>query len=376
MKFTCTQENLNKGLFVVGHLANKNVNLPILNNVLLKAEQGILKLSTTNLEIGINCIVRGKIEKEGEFTIDSKLFSDYVNLLPKGNVEIDLADNEMLKVDCENYNTKIKGLAAADFPVIPQVEKKDPIVCNVNDFRTAIAQVIFAVSTNESRNELTGVLIDFNTFEPGKITLTATDSYRLAEKRIKHSVGQEEQTTVIVPAKTLSEVNRILSVYKDAIEAPENIEISLADNQIVFSYDNVELISRLIEGQYPDYKQIIPKDTKSKALVHNAALTKAVKTNSLFSQSGIFDINMSLSKQDGLKVSSTNAQVGENESKIDVEFEGDDNSIVVNYRYLLDGLQNINSDELSVELIDSNTPCILKSKEDEGYLYIIMPIKQ
>ena len=181
MKLTCTQENLNKGLFIVGHLANKNINLPILNNVLLKAENSILKLATTNLEIGISCIVRGKIEKEGDFTIDSKLFSDYVNLLPKGNIDINLDENDYLKVSCENYKTKIKGMPASDFPVLPSLEKKNPFVCNVNDLRKAISQVIFAVSTNESRNELCGVLMDFNTYDAGFITMTATDSYRLAE---------------------------------------------------------------------------------------------------------------------------------------------------------------------------------------------------
>ena len=377
MKLTCTQENLNKGLFIVGHLANKNINLPILNNVLLKAENSILKLATTNLEIGISCIVRGKIEKEGDFTIDSKLFSDYVNLLPKGNIDINLDENDYLKVSCENYKTKIKGMPASDFPVLPSLEKKNPFVCNVNDLRKAISQVIFAVSTNESRNELCGVLMDFNTYDAGFITMTATDSYRLAEKKIKLETGSEEKTTVIVPSKTLSEISRILSVYKDSVESPQSIEITISDNQIVFSYDNVELISRLIEGQYPDYKQIIPKEGKTKITVNSEQLTKSVKTNSLFSQSGIFDISLEFEPEEKIiKVSSTNISVGENVSSIEVDFDGIKNSIVVNYRYLLDGLQNTHSDDLLIELLDSNTPCVIKPKDDPDFLYIIMPIKQ
>ena len=177
-----------------------------------------------------------------------------------------------------------------------------------------------------------------------------------------------------MPSKTLSEISRILSVYKDSVESPQSIEITISDNQIVFSYDNVELISRLIEGQYPDYKQIIPK---TKITVNSEQLTKSVKTNSLFSQSGIFDISLEFEPEEKIiKVSSTNISVGENVSSIEVDFDGIKNSIVVNYRYLLDGLQNTHSDDLLIELLDSNTPCVIKPKDDPDFLYIIMPIKQ
>lgn len=394
MKITCTQENLNQGLSIVSHLASKNINLPVLSNILLKAEGGSLKLSATNLEIGITCDVRGKIEEEGSFTVDSKLLSDYVNLLPNERIDVELKDQN-LELKCKNSETKIKGLEASEFPLIPQIDKKNPFLCNCQEFKRAVQQTIFAVSLNESRPEISGVLLSFNSIEPNKLVLAATDSYRLAEKRINLKKGSEEKFDIIVPARTLQEILRTLSAFKDTINVPEDIEIYISENQILFVYDQVELISRLVEGQYPDYKQIIPQEFKTQAVLSVEELVKAVKTTSLFSKSGIYDINLKFTpnSQAGesgtfgqLVVSASNTQAGENVSKLDANIKGQEDGIVVNYRYLLDGLTNMDSENILVEIIDSNSPCLLKpveaSKEGEefetksDYFYVIMPIKQ
>lgn len=374
MKLTLTQENLNFGLQITGHLVSRNVNLPILNNVLLEAKEGSLKLSSTNLEIGISCIVRGKIETDGAFTVEGRLLSEYVNLLKKDQVKIEMDKNEFLKVSCANSETKIKGLSSEDFPVIPKIEKEKPYTVNINNFKKALMQVIFAVSNSETRPEISGVLFVFNK-EKGKLTLVGTDSYRLAEKTIELSDNVEEKE-VIVPVKTLQELLRILNTVKEQSGAAENMNLYISENQILFVYDNVELISRIIEGQYPDYKQIIPKETKTKVITSTSELAKTIKTVALFSKNGIFDINLDFNPDQGLIVKSTNAQVGESTSVLDVAFEGEKNETVLNYRYLLDGLNNLDSEEVEISVVDNNIPCLMKPKDKKDYLYIVMPIKQ
>lgn len=375
MKLTCLQENLNLGLQTTGHLVNKNINLPILNNVLLEAKEGVLKLSSTNLEIGISCLVRCKVEKDGAFTLEGKLLSEYVNLLPNEQVLLELESEDFVRVSAPNSQTKIKGIIADDFPVIPQIEKKNPYKVNVKELKNAISQVIFAVASSESRPEISGVFMSFNKQEVGKLVLAGTDSYRLAEKKLDVLENKEERN-VIVPVKTLQEVLRVLNNLKDQVESPEVLDIYVADNQILFTCDNIELISRLVEGEYPDYKQIIPKETKTTVAVSTSALIKAIKTVALFSKSGIFDINLLFDPAKGLNVRATNTQVGESSLDLDVNFRGELNETTINYRYLLDGLNGMGTDFVEIGLVDGNIPCLIKPKEGVDYLYIIMPIKQ
>lgn len=374
MKITCIQENLNFGLQTTGHLVNKNVNLPILNNVLLEAKEGLLKLSSTNLEIGISNSVRCKVDQEGSFTVDARLLSDYVNLLSKDQIKIELKEDDFLQVSCGNSKTKIKGMVSDDFPVIPKIDKEKPYSVKTADFKNALSQVIFAVSTSETRPEISGVLMCFNK-QKNKLVIVGTDSYRLTEKTLNLDKNQEEKD-VIVPIKTLQELLRILNNLKEYSNQIEEINIYLSENQILFTCDNIELISRLIEGQYPDYKQIIPKDFKTKITVSAIELAKIIKTVSLFSKNGIFDINLLFDPAQGLVAKSTNAQIGESTSVLEVEYEGEINETVLNYRYLLDGINNIGADEIEFSLIDNNIPCVMRPKGKDDYLYIIMPIKQ
>ena len=376
MKISCTQENLNQGLMVVGHIASKNANLPILSNILIKIEDKLLTLSATNLEIGATIQIRSKVEKEGEYSVDAKLLSDYVSFLPKERIDLELEDDN-LKITCEKQKTKIKGQTSAEFPLIPKIEKKNPYIISAKNFKQAISEVIFAVANSEARPEISGV---FMGLESNNLILTATDSYRLAEKKIKLNDNKNNnERKVIIPVKTLQEMSRILGILKDdvSLEEVENMEIYLSDNQIMFSYNNVDLISRLIEGQYPDYTQIIPSNYKTKTLIEVKDLIKGVKTSSLFTKSGINDVKIELSPTDNeVIITSSSAQTGENISKIEAIIEGEINNIVLNYRYLLDGLQNISSSKVILEINDNNSPCVIKPESIKDYIYIIMPIKQ
>lgn len=375
MKISSLQENLKSGLLSVSHIAGKNINLPILNNVLLKAEDGNIKLVSTDLEMGIITIIRGKIEKEGSFTVDAKIISDYVSLLPNKKIDLEKKENRLV-VKCDNYKTTVNGQGADEYPLIPQIDKKIYYKADIEEFKQSLAQVIFAVSNSETRIELSGVLFDFT---DKALVMAATDSYRLAEKKLKITTNSKENHKIIVPAKTLQELARILSGYRAGGETADGAEIKfyVSDNQILFTVFNIELISRLIEGQYPDYKQIIPLKSETKVFINRPELVRAVKASSLFSKSGINDVNLDLpADKNKLIVSSASSQAGENTVELEATVSGKDNGMVINHRYLLDGLNNIDGENIKIDIVNSATPCVLRPEKDEDYLYIIMPIKQ
>ena len=375
MRFISLQENLKRALNIVGHVTSKNINLPILNNVLIKSVDGNIEFISTNLEIGITHQLRGKIDVDGEFTVDSKLITEYVALLNgKDNVKIEEKDNE-LKLECGNYKTRIKGESAKEFPLIPTISKDHFCEIKIDTFRKALNSVIFAVSSSENRLELSGVLFSFNRTT---LSLAATDSYRLAERIIEVNNNlKEDEYKVIVPAKTVQEFLRVLNNFDNQIKVGEEglVKIYLSDNQILFNVDSVDLISRLINGHYPDYKQIIPIGHQTSVSIDKAELIRAVKATSLFSKTGINDIALFFSK-DKILVSAFSGQSGESKVELEAEVAGINNEITINYRYLLDGLNNIEGSFIKMNLINSNTPCLIKSETDNNYLYIVMPIKQ
>lgn len=379
MKLQCTQENLNAALSLVAHIASRNATLPILNNVLIQTEGSGIKLSATNLELGITAVVRGKVEGEGSYTVQSRLLADYVALLPRDKVTLELegGSHDLLRVRCANFSTKVKGMAAAEFPLIPTVERRAVYHVEAPQLRSAVSQVIFAVTPSETRPELSGVLLHFADHQ---LTLAATDSYRLAERKIALSgpaVAGEQR--VIVPARTLQELLRVLGAAREGVEleGDASVTIAIAENQILFSLAGVELTSRLIAGQYPDYRQIIPQDAKGMVTIATAELLKAVKTASLFARSGIYDISLELIPGSGeVVVSSANSQLGENVTRLSGSVSGLPGQIVLNYRYLLDGLSSMDASDIEFAMVDSASPCVLRPHGRSGHLYLIMPIKQ
>ncbi len=367
MKIICLQENLIKGLQTVSHLAGKNSNLPILNNVMIEAEDGQITFTTTNLEIGINCKIRGKVEKNGKCTVAAKLITDFIALLPKDNVVLELKD-EKLNIECANDKTNINSLSAEDFPLLPKIEKtKEYTIKNIN-LRNALKKASFPVYVDNNRPEISGVF--FNIID-NKLILVGTDSYRLSEKTIDFE-NTVSENSFIVPVETVQEVLRVLSDSQE-----ENIKFFIEENQILFEIDGIEIISRLIEGNYPDYKQIIPKETNTKVQIDTEEFVKSIKRTSLFCKPGINDVKLNfVAEKNELVISSISDQFGENITSINSKIEGTDNEIVFNYKYILDGLNNLDSDTAILEIIDNKSAGIIRSKSDKDFLYIIMPIKQ
>lgn len=366
MKFTCTQENLAHGLSVVSHIATKTTTLPILNNVLLKTQPSGLVLAATNLEMGVTQTVRGKVEEEGTITVQARVLSEFVSLLPKENLFLETKDQTLL-VKGSRSHTSFRSVAAEEFPVIPTMKGGETFTLDAGDLRTGLGQVIFACAYDESRPEISGI---FFSAEEKELILVGTDSYRLAERRVKLTQGPKKPIHTIVPARTLQEVLRTLN-------QGGQVTVTVSENQIHFSYQETEIVSRLIEGQYPDYQQILPKTVETSAIVEVAALAQLVKTASLFCKPGINDLTVAFRPEEQeVVLTAANSQVGESESRSTAKVKGKPNAITFNYRYLLDGLQNLGSASASLEMTTNTQPGVLKPEKEQAYTYLIMPIRQ
>lgn len=367
MKFTCTQENLAQGLGVVAHIATKSANLPILNNILLRADKGGIELSATNLEIGITKRIRGKIETEGALTLPARVFAEYVSLLSDEKVEVE-QDGSSLLIRSGNAETKLHGLPAEEFPLIPAIEQQNTFVCAARDVRDGIGQVVFAAASDDTRPEISGVFFRLSAKE---LTLAATDSYRLAQKRVPVHQGNADGVTAIVPVRTLQEVMRTLH------QEGETVTFSVTANQLLCSFADTTLISRLVDGQYPDYQQILPAGNATTVKTDTAELLRAVRATSLFSRPGMNDLVFTTEpKEHRLTLHAANAQVGENRQHVNAEIAGEENTIVLNSRYVLDGLNALQSETTLFALTNNTSPALLQPEGDASYLYLVMPIKQ
>lgn len=376
MHFACTQENLLQGLSLVSHISGKNANLPILGNVLLKTDSGGLKLCTTNLEMAVSAQVRGRVEAPGEFTVPAKLLQDYISLLPSGKVELVLTD-DALEVRADGSSTSIKGMPSSEFPLIPKLAKEGGYHLKAEALRNAIGQVAFAVSGSESRPELSGVSCYFHTQIKGSLVIAATDSYRLSERVLPlEGSGSQLDGKCIVPARAMQEAARILTAYKDDVGMPEQVEWSVTDSQMVMTYGNVELISRLIEASFPDYRQLIPENFKTTLILSRSEIQKAIRAASLFSRQGLFDIHFEVVPGEGLKVSSADTGTGAHKTMLKAEITGEANKVILNFRYISDGLSAMGTDKVVIKMIDAMNPIVVTPKDQEGFRYIVMPIRQ
>jgi DNA polymerase-3 subunit beta len=368
MKVTVTQENLNKGLFVSGHIASQHTTLPILNSILFEAKQEGLFLKATDLEIGITMLLRGKVEKEGSFAIDSRLISNYITLLPPDRVDLELKDNKLV-ISSLDQIAKIHTLKADEYPIIPHIDQKQVYKSTAQSVRSALASVVFCASVDSARPELNGVLV---LLEKDKMTLVGTDSYRLAEKAIRIDSNLEKSTQFILPLKTAKELMRTIP------DSEDEIKIIREENQVGFLYTDIEMVTRTVDSEYPDYKQILPNGNKSRVVLPKEDLMRAVKAAGLFSQSSSGSITLELSSEKGeVSIFSSSAAVGENKTNIKAPVEGKDEKVILNYRYLLEGLQNISGQDAVIETTDQFSPVVVRPREEnKNYLYLVMPIRQ
>ncbi len=364
MKIIVTQENLKNGLAVVSRVVGNSSTLPILNNILLETENGLLKLSGTNLETGISTYVRCSIEKEGGICLGVKTILDLINSLPQGNITIEAEEFET-KITTEHTSVNIKHLSTEDFPLIPKIEDGGKAKIDSTIFKSAMDQVIFAASTSETQPEISGVLFWFG---GNNLLLTATDRYRLAEKSVPYSGGLDYK--IIVPYKSAQEISRLLSGLD------REVEINVTTTQLAFNLENTYAVTRLIDGQYPDYQQILPETSNTNIILDKQELLSALKTTSVFSRgSGSINVEF-ISDENVLKLSSISHDLGQSTVDIICKINGPSGSLIMNYRYLLDFLNNYDSETLVMKVIDDTAPVTFTPEDNDKYLYLVMPIKQ
>lgn len=376
MKILILQEKLKEGLRIIENISPKSLTLPILNTILLNTEKNFLKLTATDLEVGVNWWSLCKIEQEGELTIPFSIFSNFINLLPNKQISIQKKEN-FLFIECENYKTQIKGFSSEEFPIIPNILKENFIEIEIIPFCQGLKQIIDIPIISQIKPEISGI---YFSFQKDIIKIVATDSFRLSEKTffLKNSSSEinNKEISFIIPQKTAKEIINIFN------QKQGKIKIYFSPHQILFesqmietTHPEIQLISQLIDGEYPSYQEIIPKKYDTYAILNKNEFLKQIKIASLFSGK-INEIKFKINpKKSRIEFFSQNPNTGEHYSFLEGQIKGEPLEVSFNYRFLINGLVNIESSEIIFELNKEEGPAILKPVGDPSYLYVVMPIK-
>jgi DNA polymerase-3 subunit beta len=381
MKLTCTQENFKKAIYSTERVVGKQITLPILENILLETDHGMLKISATNLEIGVFLKIGAKIEEEGTITVPARLLSNFVNNLPAENAVSLAVVDQTLHIESGASKAQIKGLQAQDFPIIPEMEGEFLFSLPAQEMREAIPRLIVCVSLDSSRPELTGLNV---TLQKNEVRLAATDSFRLAEAVISlkkadeksYDLFTEKTNSIIVPLNTFSEVFRVIG------NETQEIKVGIEESQIFFQVDNVRIVSRLINGKYPEYRQIIPQQFTTRILLEKDSALRSVKIAGIFTSSKAGEVKLTAdAKTSEVTVQSKAEEVGENRTVLNAEITGLSQEAVFNPRYMADGIQAMATPQLLLLMNSGASAAVLrmtqgeKKEEMSNYTYIIMPIK-
>jgi DNA polymerase-3 subunit beta len=374
MKLSCLQENLKRGLAVVGHAVAGKSTLPVLSNILLATDEGRLKLAATNLEVGITCWIGAKIEDEGAVTVPAKLLSDVVGGLPNDKINLALdARTQTMNLTCARFEANIKGIEADEFPVIPTIADRQPTMSFPPDLlRETVDQVAFAAATDDTRPVLAGVLMRLK----GKTaTFAAADGFRLAVRTIELPEPVVEPLDVIVPARALIELARIVGDVEGSVE----VTVTPGGGQILFHTESMDLVSRLIDGKFPDFERIIPGQYGTRTVLDTQEFAKAVKLASYFSTASTNIVKLTMESGGDLGpgklvISSNAAEVGNNQGALDGMIHGEGGQIALNVKFLAEALNAIKTPQIAFETQTPQNPGVFKPVGADGYIHIVMPM--
>ena len=373
MRLSCLQENLARGLSTVQRAVNTRTTLPITQNVLISTDQSQLKLSATNLEIAITTWLGAQVEEEGSITIPARLLTEFVASLPSERIDIEsTAQPKGLALHCASFEAHINGTDAEDFPPIPNVDsgvvgKIDPKV-----LRDAITHVAFAAATEDSRPVLTGVKVEITGDD---FTFAAADGFRLAVYKGKLAEAMPEEINFIIPSKAMQEVSRAIASQEDLVE----FTVTPNKSQALFKLNNVEIVSQLIQGTFPNYSQLIPQSYGTRAVVGLDDFLRATRTASIFAKDGSGIVRLQMSGGDNgstgrLRISSRAEELGDNQGEISAQVEGDDSKIAFNAKYLSEVLDVLGSGEVALETTSPSSPGVLKLVNNDDYIHVVMPM--
>jgi len=363
VKLTVTQENLSRALSTVSRTASSRSSLPILSNVLLRTQDNQLYIAATNLDVAVSETIGAKIKKEGSITVPARLMQDYVSSLPTGTLTLS-AEGNKLHITTKHHSSSVNGAPADDFPVMSEVENGQVLELPATVCKAMFQQVLFAASSDDARPVLTGLFLHSDS---GSLFATATDSYRLAEKKVMKYSG--EDISLLLPASSLQELLRIMK------DDASTVSISYDEQQAVFSVGTVELITRLIEGKYPDYRRLLPAAYDTTATLKRADLQEITKVSSLFAREAAGGVTVAIDEEKSeVSIRSIASQVGENNAVAQAKVSGEA-VITMNSRYVLDALGAFTGEQISVNVNGKLDPCVLTDPGDESYLHVVMPVK-
>jgi len=371
MKLSCLQENLSKGLGIVGRAVATRTTLPITNNVLLATEQSRLKLTATNLEIAISCWIGAMVEEEGAITVPARLLNEFVNSLPSDKIDLNLAQHTV-ELKCARFEARISGIDAEDFPPIPKIGDGTTYQIEPEILRMAINQVVFATASEDTRPVLTGVSAEF---EGDSLTLAAADGFRLAVHKAPLANPVAERVEIIIPGRSLMEINRFLADQEDLVE----IAVSPSKSQVLFRLKDIEMMSQLIQGTFPNYRQLIPQSYSSRSVVTTPEFLRATKTASIFARDGNGIVRLQInpsadSKVGRMSISARSEQVGDNLGEIDAQVAGEAAKIAFNGKYLIDVLSVLHEGQVALETTTPSSPGVIRPVGSDNYVHIIMPM--
>jgi DNA polymerase-3 subunit beta len=373
MRLTCLQENLSRGLSVVGRAVATRTTLPITNNVLLETDQSRLKLTATNLEMATSCWIGAKVEEEGAITVPARLLTEFINSLPNDKIEVNLSQRTTLELKCARFEARISGVDAKDFPPIPKVEAGIATKVTVEALQRGISQVVFAAATEESRPVLTGVSADF---EGDLLTLAAADGFRLAVHKLPLAASVGQKTTVIIPSRTLAELNRLMVDQEEAVD----ITVDPDKSQALFRLKDIELVSQLVQGAFPNYAQLIPQSYTTRTVVEVAAFLRATKTAAIFARDGSGIVRLMMVPGGGemkpgkMTVAARSEEVGDDVGEMDAVIEGEEAKIAFNGKYLADVLSVLHEEQVALEITTPSSPGVLRPVGVDNYVHVIMPM--
>lgn len=373
MKASVTQQQLAHGLSTVSRAVSPRSTLPVLANVLVATDEGRLRFSATNLELGITCWVPAQVEEEGAITVPARTFSDLIGALPSDRVQLSVnTRTQTLNVRSGTSNTDIKGIDAQEFPPMPVPDLSDGIEFKVSDFKEMVQQVAFAASTDEARPVLQGVMMSVTEAD---VTLAATDGFRISVRKSPLSAPLGRSLSIIVPARALTELSRIASDPEACI----TMHVPQGRGQVIFHLKEAELVSQLIEGNFPDYKAIIPRSLKTHTVLSTASFLNACRQAEIIAREGNNVVRLNIQPQGNdmpgvVEISATSEETGTNEVKVDANIDGPALLIAFNVRYLREVLDVIKSPSVALETNANNTPAVIKPIGDEDFTHVIMPM--
>ncbi len=379
MRVSCLQENLSRGLSIVGRAVASRATLPVTQNVLLQTDRSMLKLSATNLEIAITTWIGAMIEEEGAITVPARLLSEFVNSLPSDRVDLTVEENSsILHFVCGRDSSRIHGVSASEFPPVPRVEEGVAARIDAQQFKAAIGRVSFAAASEESRPVLTGIEAKLS---GDRYTLAAADGFRLAVQHGTLNDAVEEEIGVIIPARTMMELSRLLSDQDDTVE----IMMVPARSQIMFKSGGIEVVSQLVQGTFPNYEQLIPQKYDTRSIFDSQRLLRVTRSAAIFARDGsnIIRLQMAPKGEDEEEnaapgratISARSEEVGESRSELDMmEIEGEEAKIAFNSRYLQEVLAVLERGSVALETTSSSSPGVFKPTDDENYVHVVMPM--